>query len=615
MNRTPTGSAHGAEAVTDAPGQATVPELAAALARERLLSAVGREVSAAADIATILDRVLAHLAEVIRFKGGTIALIEDGTLGIVAARGILDPAARAVRLPIGQGIAGWVAEQGRPYRSDDLDAETAVTPAARNVGSNALIRSYLSVPLIAHGQVLGTLQIDSAEPSAFSDADGVLLEAVASQVANAVERARLQALVRKQTEALEAQNEELRARTAELVTQNAELRAAAVQLSGQNEELQEQREELAARALRIAELVELVDRRAAELEATIASISDGVWIARRDGSLVVNQAALAMYGLEDAGPLERMEDIGRLMEVTYLDGTPVTRDDLPLAHALRGEHIDQREERVVTRATGQSTPISVSSAPIYDENGAVVGAVSLHRDITRRLQEQELRDQFISTASHELRTPVTSIKGLVQLTTRRLQRDGDVARALSGLEQVETQVNRLVGLVDDLLDVNRIESHRLELHLERIDLLALVQEAVSRLQTTTEKHDLLLQSPGAPLWIEGDAYRLDQVLDNLLANAIRYSPRGGPIEVTVRREGMEGLVAVRDHGVGIPTQDHERIFGRFGRASNAAAHNIHGFGLGLFISREIAERHGGRLWLASSDETGSAFTLALPLVP
>lgn len=594
------------------PEQATVVELAAALARERLLAAVGREVSAALDVAEILDRVLAHMAEVVLFKGGSIALIEDGALAIVAARGTLDRAASAVRVPVGEGIAGWVVAHGRSYRSDDLDAETTVTPVARHVGSNRLMRSYLAVPLLTGERVLGILQIDSAEPAAFTEADQSLLEAVAAQVSSAVERARLQAVVQAQTHALEERNERLSATAAELLDQNAKLRAVTQELLGQNEELLVQRQELAARAARIEELVALVGRHAAELDATIASISDGVWIVRSDGSLLVNSAARAMYGLEGLGPLQTMDDIAALMEVTYADGTPVAQDDLPLSHALRGEPVEQREEVVITRATGKKVPVTVSSAPLRDTSGGVVGAVSIHRDMTRFDEARQMREQFLSVVSHELRTPVTSIKGLVQLTIRRLHRDGNVQRALEGLGDVEEQVNRLVSLIDDLLDVNRIEGHRLELRRERLDLCGLVHAAAARLQTTTETHTLRLEAPDEPLWVEGDAHRLDQIFDNLLSNAIKYSPAGGDVEIAVHREGAEAVVTVRDHGIGIPARDHALLFERFGRASNVSAHGISGFGLGLFISREIAQRHHGRLWLAASDQTGSVFALALP---
>ncbi len=600
------------ETAADEAERMTPDEVVAALGRERLLAAVGREVSAARDIADILDRVLEHLAGVVRFKGGSIALIDDGALGIVAARGVLDPAARDVRLPVGAGIAGWVAAHGQAYRSGDLDAETQIAPAARDVGSNKLIRSYLAVPLISRDQTLGILQIDSAEPFAFSDADQELLEAVAAQVANAVERARLHAIVQAQTRALEQQNEQLRATAEELTSQNNELRAVTEELLTQNEELLLQRRELAARAMRIEELAALAARHAAELDATIESISDGIWIVRFDGSLLVNSAARAMYGLDGLGPLEGIEDVGRLMEVSYADGRPVEQDDLPLAHALRGEHIEQRDEIVTTRATGKRTPVSVSSSPLRDASGAVIGAVSIHRDMTRFHETQQVREQLLSTVSHELRTPVTSIKGLVQLTIRRLRRDGSAERAMEGLELIEEQVNRLVSLVDDLLDVNRIDSRRLELHLDRLDLCALVRLATQRLQTTTERHQLRVQESDAPLWIIGDAHRLEQVLDNLLSNAIKYSPAGGDVEIAVRAEGEEAVVTVRDHGIGIPETDRAVLFERFGRAGNVAAHGISGFGLGLFISREIMQRHHGRLWLAASDETGSTFALALP---
>ena len=544
-------------------------ELAAALERERLLATIGREAAAARDMIAILEAVLIPLAEVVRFKGGSISLIEDGVLALAAARGLVDDDAWRVRVPVGTGISGWVAATGRPYRSDDLDAEHAVLPSSRNVGSNALIRSYLAVPLIAQGRVLGILQVDSAARAAFNAEHEELLQAIAAQVAEAVERVRADRGEREQIQTLERENDLLRAQAAELRPQNEALRDEATRLTARNEQLRAQRRELAARAARIKALVRQSDQRAAELEQTVA----------------------------------------RLKEV---------------------------------------------------EQG---------------------RDDFISMVSHDLRTPITSIKGLVQLTAQRLKRENlDRARALAGLGQAEAQIDRLVALVNDLLDVSRIQGQRLELRRAPLDLMPLLRGAVDRLQATTAAHTLRLSGlavaettegvtgegatgegatgesvtgEGAtavtPLWVDGDARRLDQVLDNLLTNAIKYSLMGGAIDVEVRIaprsprsatdplagvaktaeetardaddaatavagvSGDEALVSIRDRGIGIPPGDRDTLFERFGRAANAAAQGVPGFGLGLYISRAIAEQHGGRLWLADSGDAGSTFVLALPL--
>jgi len=539
-------------------------ELAAALERERLLATIGREAAAARDMIAILEAVLIPLAEIVRFKGGSISLIEDGVLALAAARGLVDDAAWRVRVPVGTGISGWVAATGHPYRSDDLDAEHAVLPSSRNVGSNALIRSYLAVPLIAQGRVLGILQVDSAARAAFNAEHEELLQAIAAQVAEAVERVRADRGEREQIQTLERENDLLRAQAAELRPQNEALRDEATRLTARNEQLRAQRRELAARAARIKALVRQSDQRAAELERTVA----------------------------------------RLKEV---------------------------------------------------EQG---------------------RDDFISMVSHDLRTPITSIKGLVQLTAQRLKRENlDRARALAGLGQAEAQIDRLVALVNDLLDVSRIQGQRLELRRAPLDLMPLLRGAVDRLQATTAAHTLRLGRPAVgettesatgegatgegatgegatavtPLWVDGDARRLDQVLDNLLTNAIKYSLMGGAIDVEVRIaprsprsatdplagvaetaeemvrdaddaatavagvSGDEALVSIRDRGIGIPLGDRDTLFERFGRAANAAAQGVPGFGLGLYISRAIAEQHGGRLWLADSGDAGSTFVLALPL--
>ncbi len=278
----------------------------------------------------------------------------------------------------------------------------------------------------------------------------------------------------------------------------------------------------------------------------------------------------------------------------------------------------------------------------------------LERTVARLKEVEQGRDDFISMVSHDLRTPITSIKGLVQLTAQRLRRENlDRERALAGLGQAEAQIDRLVALVNDLLDVSRIQGQQLELRRAPLDLMPLLRSAVDRLQATTAAHTLRLGGPAVgetgesatALWIDGDARRLDQVLDNLLTNAIKYSLMGGAIDVEVRTAPRsprsatdppveaaettgaadggatepasvtddEVLVSIRDRGIGIPLEDRDALFERFGRAANAAARGVPGFGLGLYISRAIAEQHGGRLWLADSGDAGSTFALALPL--
>ena len=175
--------------------------------------------------------------------------------------------------------------------------------------------------------------------------------------------------------------------------------------------------------------------------------------------------------------------------------------------------------------------------------------------------------------------------------------------------------DRLVDLAEDLLDVTRVQAGRLELLREPTDLVALARRVLTRRQLTTERHTLTLLTALPHLVVQADPRRMEQVLSNLIGNAIKYSPEGGAIEVTIRvdNEKHEALLAVRDHGIGIPQHEQARVFGRFARAGNAQAHGIRGAGLGLYLCRDLVEAHGGRIWLESTEEQGSTFFVTLPL--
>jgi signal transduction histidine kinase len=228
------------------------------------------------------------------------------------------------------------------------------------------------------------------------------------------------------------------------------------------------------------------------------------------------------------------------------------------------------------------------------------------------------RDEFLSIAAHELRTPVAAIKGTAQVTLRAQSRGTlDAARIEKALRTINQTSDRLATLTDDLLDVSRIQGGQLALRPEPTDLVTLIRRVASRYDEMIEQsHVLELDLPAAPLTIEADPTRLEQVFDNLLSNAIKYSPAGGAIEVILRdSDGSNSVnLAVRDTGIGLPDGMTERIFEPFGRAPNAAARNLPGMGLGLYVSRRIIEMHGGRLWAESPGEGhGTTMQITLPL--
>ena len=236
-----------------------------------------------------------------------------------------------------------------------------------------------------------------------------------------------------------------------------------------------------------------------------------------------------------------------------------------------------------------------------------------------------MKSQFLSIASHELKTPITAMSGFLQVALRRVRRivsGGPEAAGIETLgpvlEQLETvyrQTGKLARLIDELLDVSRIQTGRIEFKHGEVDLADLADEVAKRMQLTTSVHEISVKRLDGPAVVTADRDHVEQVLNNLIANAIKYSPGGGPVTIEVGPERDGVRLTVRDQGIGIAPNQLEAIFGLFYRSPDRAARDVAGMGLGLYISKEIVSRHGGRIWAESTPERGSAFHVALPHVP
>lgn len=238
-------------------------------------------------------------------------------------------------------------------------------------------------------------------------------------------------------------------------------------------------------------------------------------------------------------------------------------------------------------------------------------------EVNRKLEDaNRVKDRFMSIASHELKTPITTIRGQAQLTLRRLAKQKELSPELSevqtSLEKINEQTSRLTSLIDDLLDMSSIRAGKIELRKKKYDLRTLTEGVVDDLRLMTGRH-ISLQSPETPVNVNVDVDRFSQVIVNLVNNAVKYSPDSKPVEVSISQQEKAAQLQVRDRGKGIAKDQQDRIFDTFYRTPDAESSSKRGLGLGLSISKEIVERHGGRIWVESTPGKGSAFFVELPL--
>jgi signal transduction histidine kinase len=542
------------------------------LAREHELTEallrITAELASSLDLDRVLNRALALVNEVVGADRGVILLLapESDQLMLRAAFGTdapLPPGGRPSPYVKGEGLAGWVIEKGESVLIEDLPQDERWVRYRDPVQEH---RSALAVPLVVSEDSIGAVLLFSAKPYAFDTDQLRLLAAAGHQVAAAVNNAELYRLIRDQAERL------------------------GVLLRDQQIEGSKSR-------------------------AILESIADGVIVTDAEHSvLIFNASAERILNLDRSTAVNRpaVDFIGVYGAAgkRWAQAVEGWRTQ-PALEAGRDEVLEERLEL----DDGRVVAVSVAPVIFGDE---FLGTVSIFRDITREVEVDRLKSEFVATVSHELRTPMTSVKGYVEmLLMGAVGPVNDEQRRF--LQTIKGNIDRLGGLVNDLLDISRIESGRVALSLEPVDLgemLSDVREATLRRGRIESKPmDIDLDLPPKLPPASADRDRLRQIINNLVDNSFNYTPAGGHIDIKARKRGQLLEVSISDNGIGIVPEDLPKVFERFYRGEQALNMSVAGTGLGLSIVRQLVEMHGGEIKIESEGAPGkgTVCTITLPV--
>ncbi len=363
----------------------------------------------------------------------------------------------------------------------------------------------------------------------------------------------------------------------------------------------------------IEALADMMAERSARLDSILSSMTDGLWVYDAAGKVVdVNQAALTMFGF--GSRTEAVEQGSfQAAQLRSPDGRVIKAHELPQARALRGEIVPDYLAVGRHAISGKDLDLSIAATPI--ESGGVVGAVLVIRDITALQELDRKKDEFLSVASHELRTPLTTIKGYTQLLAQTANELPPNDRS-SYLTAVLGEIDRMMGLISELLDVSRIETNRLQIHPQPIRWREFLERRASAFRVQNAVRNIRLETsiPESRV-VSVDPDRMRQVIDNLLSNAVKYSPDGSDIEISAALENDSMVTSVADHGIGIPKDELPQLFERFHRARNVSSRYYGGLGLGLYISKAIIDAHRGSISVAGEEGKGTKITIRVPLPP
>ena len=362
-------------------------------------------------------------------------------------------------------------------------------------------------------------------------------------------------------------------------------------------------------SVRVEEAQESSDSERRRLDSVLSHMSDGVLATDRRGNVtIVNNMALQLLGVEHEDEL-----IGKSI-IDVLD----IRHDYTVRQLVNSE---QKEMILDMSNSGSNLILNAYFSPIQRESGFVSGLVCVLHDVTSQQKEEQKRKEFVSNISHELRTPLTSVKSYVEALSDGAWQDKEIAPQF--LKVVQDETERMIRMINDLLSLSRMDAGTTKLNLEYVNINELFNYILNRFDMIIKKEEDPKKKKYTierfftkkDLWVEIDTDKFTQVIDNIMNNAIKYSPDGGVITARLLETHNHVIMSISDQGLGIPRKDLSHIFDRFFRVDKARSRKQGGTGLGLAISKEVVNMLGGQIWVDSVEGKGSTFYISLPYVP
>lgn len=358
-------------------------------------------------------------------------------------------------------------------------------------------------------------------------------------------------------------------------------------------------------AEQIEETQDAMESERNRLNSVLSHMSDGVVATDRRGKVItINDMALSLLGISKEAAIG--QNILNLL-------------DIEKDYTLR-KILESTEELLIERKEskyGDTMIIRVEFSMIRRESGFISGLVAVLHDVTEQEQNERDRREFVSNVSHELRTPLTSMRSYIETLSEGAWQDQEMAPRFLKITLDET--DRMIRMINDLLDLSRMDNGNLKLNIEMVNFNELVNFVLDRfdviIANSEKKYRIVREFTQRPLFVEVDTDRMIQVIDNIMNNAIKYSPDGGKITVRLMETHNNVILSITDQGLGIPKKDISRIFERFYRVDKARARKQGGTGLGLAISKEVVKALGGTIWATSIENYGSTFYISLPYEP